>query len=520
MNATQRAPTALAAPNPHRARGRYPFVASVAYAPLPQPAAQAVATGVDAQAEHAQRSESLPGAEGRGAGQPESSSQGPQPRPRGHEFTVAVLGLGHAGLPLAVEFGKKFRTLGIDVSAEKVAACAQHTDPSGELSAEAMRAANRLQCTTACESLNEADFIVIATPTGLDGAHRPELGALKQACETVGRHLKRGAVVVFESTVYPGATREVCIPLLEAHSALSWKKDFFVAYSPSRISPGDPQRNLTQITKLVGADTPATLGVVAEMYGSIIGAGVFKVSSMEVAEAAKLIENTQRDLNIALMNELAVILHPMGIDTQEVLDAAGSKWNFVPFRPGLVGGPCVGMGPDFLVHMAQGLGERPQVISAGRRVNDGMARWVAQQTFKLLVRSPTPQPALSVHTLHPRPRVIVLGLSFKEDCADLRNTQVVGLVAELRELGCDVAVHDPMAQPEEAERAYGITLCEWAALPAQADAIVVAVAHRHYRERTLAQLLSHLRPAGVFVDVKSAFDAQALRKAGVQLWRL
>jgi UDP-N-acetyl-D-galactosamine dehydrogenase len=433
---------------------------------------------------------------------------------------VAVLGLGYVGLPLAVEFGKKFRTLGIDASAEKVAAYIQHTDPSGELSPEALQAATRLQCSTEAESLAEADFIIVAVPTPVDGARRPDFTPLQRASETVGRHLKRGAVVVFESTVYPGATREVCIPVLERFSGLTWKKDFFVGYSPERINPGDKQRTLTQITKVVAGDTPSTLSVVAEMYGSIIGAGICKASSIEVAEAAKVIENTQRDLNIALMNELAIIFHKVGIDTQEVLEVAGSKWNFLPFRPGLVGGHCIGVDPYYLTHKAETLGYHPQVILAGRRINDGMAAYVAQQTVKLLARSPTPEPALSVHTLHTRPRVIVLGLTFKEDCGDLRNSKVADLIAELREFGCDVTVHDPIAQSDDAQSEYGVMLTDWAALPAQADAIVAAVPHKHYRERPLAHILSHLRPGGVFVDVKSAFDAAALRKAGVNVWRL
>jgi UDP-N-acetyl-D-galactosamine dehydrogenase len=445
---------------------------------------------------------------------------GKGPSKHSHEFTVAVLGLGYVGLPLAVEFGKKFRTLGLDASAEKVAACTEFSDPSSELAEAEIKAAHRLQFSTELARLSEADFIVVAVPTPVDGARRPDFTPLERASETVGRHLKRGAVVVFESTVYPGATREVCIPLLEKHSGLSWKKDFFVGYSPERINPGDKQRSLTQITKVVAGDTPATLGVVAEMYGSIIGAGICKARSIEVAEAAKVIENTQRDLNIALMNELAIIFHKLGLDTQEVLDVAASKWNFLPFRPGLVGGHCIGVDPYYLTHKAESVGYHPQVILAGRRINDGMAPWVAQQTMKLLASRPEPEPATSIHTLHSRPRVIVLGLSFKENCADLRNSKVAELVAELREYGCEVSVHDPLARAAEAQKEYGLTLHDWEALPAQADAIVAAVAHRAFLERPVAQLLSHLRPGGVFVDVKSAFDAAALRKAGVALWRL
>ncbi len=439
---------------------------------------------------------------------------------RPHEFTVAVLGLGYVGLPLAVEFGKKFRTVGVDTSEAKVAAYRTGTDPSGEIGGEDLKAATHLSFTTDARRLSEADFIVVAVPTPVDQAHRPDFTPLERASQTVGQHLRRGALVVFESTVYPGATREVCIPILEQCSGLTWKKDFFVGYSPERINPGDKQRTLTQITKVVAGDTPHTLGVLAEMYGSIIGAGICKASSIEVAEAAKVIENTQRDLNIALMNELAIIFHKLGIDTQEVLDVAGSKWNFLPFRPGLVGGHCIGVDPYYLTHKAETVGYHPQVILAGRRINDGMAAYIAQQTVKLLASHPVPEPALSVRTVHGRPRVIVLGLSFKEDCPDLRNSKVADLVSELQSFGCEVSVHDPLVNAEEAEHEYGLKLLDWSHLPPQADAIVVAVAHRDYRERPLAHTLSHLRPGGVFVDVKSAFDARALREAGVALWRL
>ncbi|HMW23121.1 MAG TPA: nucleotide sugar dehydrogenase, partial [Burkholderiaceae bacterium] len=286
--------------------------------------------------------------------------------------TIAVVGLGYVGLPLAVEFGKKFRTIGLDLSQEKVDAYRRHVDPTGEVSTEELKAATQLYPTTDASALKEADFVVVAVPTPVDEAHIPDFSPLVGASTAVGKNLKPGAIVVYESTVYPGATEEVCIPLLEKHSGLKWKTDFFVGYSPERINPGDKVHTLTTITKVVSGDTAATLDKVAEVYGSVITAGVHKASSIKVAEAAKVIENTQRDLNIALVNELSLIFHRIGIDTLEVLQAAGTKWNFLPFRPGLVGGHCIGVDPYYLTHKAETLGYHPQVILAGRRINDGM----------------------------------------------------------------------------------------------------------------------------------------------------
>ncbi len=293
--------------------------------------------------------------------------------------TIAVIGLGYVGLPLAVEFGKTFPTIGVDLSAEKVAAYQRHVDPTGEVSSADLKAAVHLTCTTDASAIAQADVVIVAVPTPVDEAHKPDFGPLMSSSESVGRHLKRGATVVFESTVYPGATEEVCIPIIERHSGLTWKQDFFVGYSPERINPGDKLRTLTKITKVVSGDSPETLEKVAAVYGAVITAGVYKASSIKVAEAAKVIENTQRDLNIALMNELSLIFHRVGIDTTEVLEAAGTKWNFLPFRPGLVGGHCIGVDPYYLTHKAEMLGYTPQVILAGRRINDGMGKYVAEQ---------------------------------------------------------------------------------------------------------------------------------------------
>ena len=427
------------------------------------------------------------------------------------QLIIAIVGLGYVGLPLAVEFGKKVTTLGLDLSAEKVAACRCHIDLTGEVSTQDLKAATQLECHTDPAVLQEADFIIIAVPTPVGVAHQPDLTPLIKSSEAVGKHLRRGAIVVYESTVYPGATEEVCIPILEKHSGLKWRQDFWVGYSPERINPGDPNRTLTKIVKVVSGDTPATLDKVAEVYGSIITAGVYKAGSIKVAEAAKVIENTQRDLNIALMNELAIIFELVGVDTLEVLKAAGTKWNFLPFRPGLVGGHCIGVDPYYLSHKAEVLGYHPQVILAGRRINNGMAAYVAQQTIKQMIGSGTNIKGA---------QVIVLGLAFKENCSDLRNSKVAEVVKELKDFGCEVHVHDPLVEPEQALQEYGITLSEWGKLPQNADAIVAAVSHAEYATQPVSSLLAPLKSGGVFIDIKSAYLPEAIIAAGACLWRL
>ncbi len=437
---------------------------------------------------------------------------GSTPAQRSHRIvnTIAVIGLGYVGLPLAVEFGKKYKTIGIDLSAEKVAAYARHTDPTGEVSSDELRAALHLTCSTDAKTIADADFIIVAVPTPVDEARKPDLTPLIKSSEIVGRNLKRGATVVYESTVYPGATEEVCIPILEKHSGMKWKTDFFVGYSPERINPGDKERTVTKIIKVVSGDTDETLRTVSEVYSSIITAGVYPASSIKVAEAAKVIENTQRDLNIALMNELAVIFHRIGIDTLEVLKAAGTKWNFLPFRPGLVGGHCIGVDPYYLTHKAEMLGYNPQVILAGRRINDGMGKYIAEQTVKQMIACGS-----SVKGA----RVNVLGLTFKENCPDLRNSKVVDIIAELKSYGIEVFVHDPEGDPEESMQEYGLLLTPWDELP-RADAIVAAVAHRLYQETSAAHMAAKVVPGGCFVDVKANFDAAALGAVGLRVWRL
>jgi UDP-N-acetyl-D-galactosamine dehydrogenase len=424
--------------------------------------------------------------------------------------TIGVVGLGYVGLPLAVEFAKRYRTIGFDLSQAKVAAYRDKHDPTGEVSRAELEAAKGLEVTHDPAALREADFIIVAVPTPIDEAHQPDFGPLLGASESVGRNLKRGATVVFESTVYPGATEEICVPVIERVSGLAWKRDFFVGYSPERINPGDREHTLTRIVKVVSGDTPETLERIAAVYASVVSAGVHKASSIKVAEAAKVIENTQRDLNIALMNELALIFHKLGIDTLEVLEAAGTKWNFLPFRPGLVGGHCIGVDPYYLTHKADKLGYHPQVILAGRRINDGMGKYIAEQTVKHLIQAGRPVKDADV---------AVLGLTFKENVPDLRNSRVIDVVRELASYGMRVHVHDPVADPAEALHEYGVTLSSWDALP-RVQAIVAAVAHRELAARPVAHVAAKLAPGGLYVDVKAQADAAALREHGIEVWRL
>ena len=424
--------------------------------------------------------------------------------------TVAVIGLGYVGLPLVVEFGKQMRTIGFDISVPKVESCQAGVDPSRELSDEQVRAATQAVYTADPSLLAEADIIIVAVPTPVDDAHIPDFRPLIGSSTSVGRHMKKGAIVVFESTVYPGATEEVCIPVLERESGLKWKQDFFVGYSPERINPGDKEHTLTKILKIVSGDTPATLDAIAALYEKIIVPGVHRASSIKAAEAAKVIENTQRDLNIALMNELAIIFDKLGIDTTEVLEAAGTKWNFLKFKPGLVGGHCIGVDPYYLTHKADMIGYHPQVILAGRRINDGMGKFIAEQTIKHMIAS---------GSYIKGARVNVLGLTFKENCGDLRNSKVIDIIKELQTYGVEVCVCDPQAEADEALHEYGVTLLAWDDLP-RADAIVAAVAHKEFAAMGIDDLSKKLVKGGAFIDVKAMFDASAIQAAGFKLWRL
>jgi UDP-N-acetyl-D-glucosamine/UDP-N-acetyl-D-galactosamine dehydrogenase len=425
--------------------------------------------------------------------------------------SVAIVGLGYVGLPLALAFGRSRPTLGYEQSSAKLAAYRAGIDPAGEVDAAAFRAAGHLTLTDDPTRLSAADVVIVAVPTPVDAAQSPDLDLLERACALVGQHMRPGATVVFESTVYPGATEEVCIPVLERHSGLRWKEGFFVGYSPERVNPGDRAHTLAKVVKIVSGDTPETLERVAALYRTIVEAGIHATSSIRVAEAAKVIENTQRDLNIALMNELSLIFDKLDLDTLEVLQAAGTKWNFLPFRPGLVGGHCIGVDPYYLTHKAAMIGHHPQVILAGRRINDSMAAHVARTTVKRIVRQGRGPGGA---------RVTVLGLTFKENCADLRNSKVADLVRELEAFGCAVSVHDPRAAQAEALAEYGIGLVAWADLPGDADALVIAVPHDAYARLGPQDIAGLLKPGGLVVDVKSLHDRAAFERLGYDVWRL
>ena len=422
---------------------------------------------------------------------------------------IAVVGLGYVGLPVALAFARRFPgTIGFDVSAAKVDELQRGFDRSGEVDRDALEGSG-LRMTADPADLRGATFYVVAVPTPIDRHRRPDLGYLERASEMLGAVLSPGAVVVFESTVYPGVTEDVCGPILERVSGLRRGHDFFLGYSPERINPGDKEHTLERIVKVVAGEDAATLERVAAAYGAIVDAGVHRAPSIQVAEAAKVIENTQRDLNIALMNELAIIFDRLGLRTVDVLAAAGSKWNFLPFRPGLVGGHCIGVDPYYLTSKAEEVGYHPEVILAGRRINDGMGAYVAQKAVKLLAQRPV---ALG------STRVGVLGLTFKEDVADLRNSRVPDIVAELRSFGVEVRVHDPVADADEAETEYGLRLSPWEDLH-DLDALVPAVAHRSYPERLRSGLDRMMKADGVIVDVKSVLNAADLAP-GLTYWSL
>jgi UDP-N-acetyl-D-glucosamine/UDP-N-acetyl-D-galactosamine dehydrogenase len=423
---------------------------------------------------------------------------------------IAVIGLGYVGLPVAVAFGKRYTTIGYDQQPHKIASYKRHEDPSGEVLAAEFQAAKGLEFTIDPAEISRADFIIIAVPTPIDQARQPDLTPVKGATEIAARHMKKGAVVVYESTVYPGTTEEVCVPILEQVSGRTWKAGFHVGYSPERINPGDKQHTLARIVKVVSGDTEQTCERLAELYGSIIPAGVYRAPNIRTAEAAKVIENTQRDLNIALMNELAVIFDKLGIDTMSVLAAAETKWNFLSFRPGLVGGHCIGVDPYYLTHRAETAGYHPEVILAGRRINDHMGKFVAEKTIKLI--------APFHHNLKDA-RVAILGLTFKENCADLRNSRVIDIIWELESYGISPLVHDPIADAEEAKRLYGISLSPWKAL-SKLDALIIAVPHAYYKRMDFKKYINILNTNSYIIDIKSMLEVSKVRKAGIKYWRL
>jgi len=425
------------------------------------------------------------------------------------ERVVSVIGLGYVGLPVAVAFGKIRRTVGFDINAARIQELKAGIDRTDEVTAADLAGADIL-FTASIEELKLADFHIVAVPTPVDDANQPDLTPMLKASETVGRALKPGDIVVYESTVYPGVTEDECVPVLERVSGLRCGRDFTVGYSPERINPGDREHTFTKIKKVVAGQDAATLETVALVYGSVVTAGVHRAASIKVAEAAKVIENTQRDLNIALMNELALIFDKVGIDTNDVLEAAGTKWNFLKFMPGLVGGHCIGVDPYYLTHMAEKIGYIPQVILAGRRINDGMGKFIAQRTVKEMI-----------HAGHNvlGATVTVLGLTFKENCPDLRNSKVIDIIKELQDYGINVQVCDPLADPAEAVHEYAVELVPFAALKA-AEAVIVAVAHAEYCQLTSRQLLAMMNGAPLVVDVKGIYNRQELEDCGVRFWRL
>jgi UDP-N-acetyl-D-galactosamine dehydrogenase len=410
---------------------------------------------------------------------------------------IGVVGLGYVGLPLAVEFGKLFDTVGFDIKAARIAELKAGKDSTLECSAEELKAARKLRYTTSSKELGKCCVFVVTVPTPIDKYNRPDLTPLERSSETVGKVLKKGDIVIYESTVYPGCTEEVCIPILERESGLKFNRDFFAGYSPERINPGDKEHRLPSIKKVTSGSTPETAEFVDSLYRSIVRAGTHKASSIRVAEAAKVIENTQRDVNIALINELALIFNRLGIDTEEVLLAAGSKWNFLPFRPGLVGGHCIGVDPYYLTHKAQEIGFHPEMILAGRRLNDSMASYVAGQIVKLMAGK---------KILVKGSRVLVLGLTFKENCPDLRNSKVADLVRELRNFGARVDVYDPWIDHDEAEHEYGIRPLRNLRRGAY-DAAVVAVGHKQFRELGIGNIRKACKKSYVVYDLKYVFPA-------------
>lgn len=422
---------------------------------------------------------------------------------------VSVVGLGYVGLPVAIAFGKVRKTVGFDINQRRIQELKEGYDRTGEVTPEDLKAADIL-FTDKVEELRLADFHIVAVPTPVDDAKQPDLTPVLRASETVGKALKKGDIVVYESTVYPGVTEEECVPILERVSGLSCGPDFKVGYSPERINPGDKEHSFTRIKKVVSGQDEETLETVASVYESVVTAGVHRAVSIKVAEAAKVIENTQRDLNIALMNELAVIFDKMGIDTNDVLEAAGTKWNFLKFKPGLVGGHCIGVDPYYLTHKAEKIGYIPQVILAGRRINDGMGKFIAQRTVKEMIRAG--------HGIHGC-TVTVMGLTFKEDCQDIRNSKVIDIIRELQDYGINVQVHDPLADNAEAQHEYGLSLVPIEKLK-PASAVVVAVAHKAFRNLSLTQLISLMNSNPVLVDVKGIYDRDAFETAGIRVWRL
>lgn len=422
---------------------------------------------------------------------------------------INVVGLGYVGLPVAVAFSKNVKTFGIDINVERVEELRRGVDRTNEVESEELKACP-IHYSTDIKDAREATFHIVTVPTPIDQVNRPNLKAIVEASRAVAKILKQGDVVVYESTVYPGVTREVCIPILEGDSGLTCGKDFSVGYSPERINPGDKEHRFETILKVVSGFDQTTLDRVADVYGSVVTAGVFKAATLEAAEAAKVIENTQRDLNVALVNELALIFDRLGIDTRDVLDAAATKWNFLKFEPGLVGGHCIGVDPYYLTHRAEQVGYNPQVILAGRRINNDVGKFIAQKTIKQLAHAGVPLKGA---------RAILMGATFKEDCPDIRNSRSFDIVHELKDYGLEVEIADARADAKEVHEETGLRLTPIEELK-PADAIVLAVKHKAYREMSPADYLKLLKPSKIIMDVKGVLSRGAFQEAGIKLWRL
>lgn len=424
--------------------------------------------------------------------------------------TIAIIGLGYVGLPLAVEFGKKRVVIGFDINIKRISELESGLDHTLEITSEELKHAKQLSFTSDIAKLKAAQVFIVTVPTPIDSANRPDLTPLIKASEIVGKSLKKGDVVIYESTVYPGCTEEVCVPVLEKHSGLKFNLDLYCGYSPERINPGDKINTLTKIKKITSGSTPKVADAIDALYASIISAGTYKASNIKVAEAAKVIENTQRDLNIALVNELSVLFNRLDIDTIEVLEAAGTKWNFLPFRPGMVGGHCIGVDPYYLTHKAEEVGYHPQIIAAGRRMNDNMARYAARNVIRLMLRN-----GIDVA----KSKVGVMGITFKENCPDIRNSKVVDLIKEFEAWGVSVVVVDPYADAEEVMDEYGLKLSAMEDLQG-VDSLVVAVGHKAYRDVTLSELKKMLKSdKPVLADLKALYDRHEASALGLTLFR-
>ena len=424
---------------------------------------------------------------------------------------IAVVGLGYVGLPIALEFGKYYNTIGYDVSKKKITNYKKGNDVNKELNSKSFLKAKLLSLTSSPRNISKASIIIITVPTPIDKVRKPDLSYLSASSATVGKNMRKGAIIIYESTVYPGVTEEICVPILEKHSGLKWKTNFFVGYSPERINPGDRKRSLTNITKVVSGDSKETLKRVSQIYKKIIKAGIYEAQSIKVAEAAKVIENTQRDINIALMNELSLIFNKMNINTSEVLKAANTKWNFQAFKPGLVGGHCIGVDPYYLVHKASELGIHTEVIQSGRKINDYMPRYVSDLVAKELVKN---------NLRLKNSNIIILGITFKENVSDIRNSKMIEIYKNLKSYNINIFVHDPHVDKEEVYKKFKIKLTKWEDIPKNADGLIYGVSHKEFKDIKLSYYKSRLNQFATIYDIQSNINISLANKAGLKVWQL